>query len=310
MSLIRRLYNIVADAVYDLLRHFAPKLFVSIYYKKVFGRSINWQNPRDLNEKINWMKLYSDWTEWTLLADKYAVRDYVENKGLGILLVPLYGHWDDAGQIEWDSLPHQFVMKTNNGSGDVHICLDKNNIDRKQWTDYFSKTMHSRYYLHLYEPHYDKIKPCIIAEQLLDKSLQDVDSSSLIDYKVWCINGNPYLFFVSLNRTAESLDIIAYDTKWLSHPEWINPTGHYHLYTEPIPRPACFDEMLIAAKTLSKGFPQMRVDFYNIAGRLYFGEITMTSAGGFMDYFSSECLGRMGEMIDLDSIRKRKKRTE
>ena len=122
-----------------------PRGLASYLYKKKFGRSINWTHPRDLNETINWLSFYSDTTEWTRLADKYRVRDYVTERGLADILVPLYGHWDRARDIDWGSLPTQFVMKVNNGCGDVLICDDKSKLDISSQTKTCRDLLHKRF---------------------------------------------------------------------------------------------------------------------------------------------------------------------
>ena len=109
-----------------------PKLLVTILYRIAYGKWLDWKHPKTLNEKINWLKFNSDTSLWTILADKYRVRDYVKNKGCDELLVKLYGIWESPDEIDWNALPNQFVMKTNNGCGDVRICRDKGIIDREE----------------------------------------------------------------------------------------------------------------------------------------------------------------------------------
>ena len=123
---------IMNSSAYQLLRKLyfrvvlrTPKRICSYCYKKVLGEELNWENPQTLNEKINWLKFNSDTSSWSRLADKYLVRDYLKEKGLEHLLVPLYGKWDKPEDINFDSLPKQFVMKTNHGSGEIIIVKDK-----------------------------------------------------------------------------------------------------------------------------------------------------------------------------------------
>ena len=142
------------------------------------------EHPRDIDEKIQWLKFYGDTSQWPRLADKYAVREYVKEKGLEDILVPLIGKWDKAEDIPWDALPNQFVMKTNHGSGDALVCTDKSQLDTAYHTKNFDRLLKEKFGVTMYEPHYDKIKPCIIAEELLDSSRQDYPSSSPIDYKM------------------------------------------------------------------------------------------------------------------------------
>ena len=136
------------------------------YYK--FHRMPNFEHPTDLNEKINWMKFYGDTSKWADLADKYKVREYIESKGLADTLVKLYGKWDNANDIDWDKLPKQFVLKVNNGCGDVLICKDKDKLDIPSVVNKYNQLVSMKYGAVTGEPHYAKIKPCIIAEELLD----------------------------------------------------------------------------------------------------------------------------------------------
>lgn len=113
---------------------FCPRKLASILYKKYMGGKIDWKNPIDLNEKINWQKFYADTSEWTRLADKYRVREFVKERGLGEILIPLLGVWNKAEDIAYDSLPNSFVLKTNNGAGSVIIVDNKSQLDIKKQT--------------------------------------------------------------------------------------------------------------------------------------------------------------------------------
>ena len=188
------------------------------YYK--FHKWPNFENPHDLNEKINWLKFYGDTSKWADLADKYKARDYVESLGLGDILVRLYGKWDKANMIDWDSLPNQFVLKVNNGCGDVLICKDRTKLEKEATVKLYNKLVTSKYGDVSGEPHYARITPCIIAEELLDITKQPIQSSSLIDYKVWCLNGKPFCIWCAWNRRGHSADTGIYDTDWNYHPEW------------------------------------------------------------------------------------------
>lgn len=276
-----------------------PKLLVTILYRQAFGKWINWKNPQDLNEKIHWLKFYTDTTLWTLLADKYRVRKYVKEKGCPEILVKLYGAWDKPTLIDWENLPNEFVMKSNGGCGDVLICKDKSMIDKNQWIKHFEKVIKMKCGYERGEPHYNTIKPVIIAEELLDSNKQSVSSSSLIDYKIWCFNGEPYSILVCSNRTHNTLELSDYDLDWNYHPEHSKYGRHYVKASQVLPRPLSLNKMLDYARKLSKGLPQVRVDFYEIDGKPYFGEMTMTSAGGFMDYYTDEYLKEMGKLIKL-----------
>lgn len=277
----------------------SPVFLTRILYRRTFGKSLNLRTPQSLNEKIHWLKFYGNTTQWSLLADKYRVREYVKDKGLEQTLVKLYGVWTDANDIDWSKLPDKFVLKANNGCGDVTICKDKTMLDKQQIITYYNNLLKEDFGVQLGELHYKKIKPCIIAEELLDADKQQSPSSSLIDYKIWCFNGVPYYIFVVLNRRKGYAQYMLYDTEWNPHPEYVVSTSHFEAYDGLIGRPSNLKEMLTIASTLSKGNPQMRIDLYEVDNKIYFGELTLTSACGFMDYFTEDFLNKLGSLVVL-----------
>ena len=281
---------------YKLLK---PIQIARFKYFCKFHRLPNFEHPRDLNEKINWIKFYGDTSKWADLADKYKARDYVESLGLGDILVRLYGKWDKANMIDWDSLPNQFVLKVNNGCGDVLICKDRTKLEKEATVKLYNKLVTSKYGDVSGEPHYARITPCIIAEELLDITKQPIQSSSLIDYKVCCLNGKPFCIWCAWNRRGHSADTGIYDTDWNYHPEWSVFSRTFKEGDTRLPKPQNLNKMLDVASRLSTGFPILRVDLYEVDGKVYFGELTFTSLGGFMDYLTPEILQTMGEMVNL-----------
>lgn len=259
----------------------------------------NFKQPKDINEKINWQKFYGDTSRWSELADKYAVRKHIENMGLKDHLINLLGKWDHPENIDWDKLPNQFILKGNAGSGDSFICRDKSKIDKNEVIHFFSKEQKRTFGLVSAEPHYAKIKPCIIAEELLDSSTQPCNSSSLIDYKIWCFNGKPLYVWCCSNRTSHSVNVGLYDMNWIYHPKKSVFSNHYKEAEILIPRPICFEKMKEIASLLSLGFPQVRIDLYEVNGRVYFGEYTFSSYAGFMNYFSHDFLNELGQLTIL-----------
>lgn len=276
-----------------------PKGAISMIFHSVMGYEMSWDNPQDLNEKINWMKLYSDTSGWTRLGDKYRVRDYIREKGYGDLLVPLIGKWDHVEEIEWDALPDSFVMKMNNGSGDILICKDKSQLDVEAWKKRFKKLFKKEFGITMGEFHYSKMKPCIIAEELLDVTKQSIKSTSLVDYKVWCFDGDVEYIWTCFNRCKDSVEVATYDTFWNLHLEHCAKTHHYIPSDKNIPRPKKLKQMIKAASDLSKGFPQVRIDFYEVDGKLYFGEMTFTSNSGYMDFHTRNFMLELGKKVKL-----------
>lgn len=280
-------------------RHF-PETLVKIRYFARFKRRLNLNNPRTLNEKILYMSLRTDTSMWTRLADKYNVRSYVEECGLSDILVPLLGHWEKAEDIDFTLLPKQFVLKSTHGCGDIIVVKDKSQINQRL----IRKSMHnavSEIYGELEGgKHYMRIKPAIIAEKLLANDKQSLAySSSLIDYKFWCFNGKVKYIMTCTNRDKNGLDLHLYDVNWDSHVSMLNSSTHYRKGSV-IPTPSNFEEMLRIAEKLANPFPVVRVDLYNLEGKIYFGEMTFTSLGGLMDYYTEAFQNIAGDLIDIN----------
>lgn len=283
----------------EKLRTGDPKKLADYLYYKLTHRHINWSCPKDINEKIQWLKFYGDTSLWPICADKLAVRDFVQERGCGDLLVKLYGSWEKAEDITWNSLPNKFVMKVNNGSGDVLICNNKANLDINEETKKFASLLDIKFGSLFAEPHYNLIKPSIICEELLDCHSQSIKTTSLVDYKFFCFDGKPTYVWTCYNRTPKSVEVALYDLDWNYHPEKSVFTNFYKKANILLPKPVCFEEMFHAASLLSKGFPQVRIDFYEVNGKPYFGEMTFTSEGGYMIFFTQKFLDELGSYVKL-----------
>lgn len=281
-----------------LLSH--PKYAVRFYLKNNTGVKMDFKHPKDLNQKINWLKFYGDTSRWPMLADKWAVRKFVADQGLGDILIKNYGHWYDADQINFDELQYPCVIKTNHGSGMnmfLHKKPSKDDIPDIQAT--LNKWLHTPFADLFVEPHYSKIKPCLLAEELLVES--DPISSTIIDYKLFAFNGKVAAIWACCNRTQDHVEVATYDLNWNFHPEYSVFNKHYAKgkMTGKLPKPKNLERMIEAASILSKGEPQARIDFYEVNGKLYFGEITMTSQGGYMSFFTHSFLLKLGSYCKL-----------
>lgn len=276
-----------------------PKTFARIRYFIRFRKFLHLSHPRDLNEKILYLSLCTDTTEWTRLADKYRVREYVHQKGLDDILVKLYGVWEKADDCDFSMLPDKFVMKCNHGSGQIIIVKNKKSIDLPTVRAEFQKELSKPYGAIECGLHYMRIKPRLIAEELLENDdVSGCYSSSLIDYKIWCFNGKPSFVLVCCNRSRYGCEMVTYDMDWNPHPEYLVENSHY-LRGKLIPRPANFSRMVEIAQQLAEGFPVIRVDLYNINGKIYLGELTFTSLGGMMNYYTPEFLKMSGDMVSI-----------
>ena len=277
-----------------------PVLLVKLRYWGKFKRWPNLKNPQDLNEKILWMKLFSDTTKWTELADKYKVREYLENLGLGKYLVKLYGHWTNVNDIDFDVLPNSLIFKVNNGDGKGTnlIVQDLKNEDKNKLRKVLTGWLKRKNIGALSaEPQYKNMRPCIIAEELLPLPC---GGTSLIDYKIWCVHGKVKYVWTCSDRDEDGggAEVMTYDLDWNAHPEFSVFTSEYRR-GELLPRPKNLEEMFDVAQKLSNGFPQLRVDLYNIDGKIYFGELTFTSQGGMMEFYTPEFLFKLGKQVKL-----------
>lgn len=286
-----------------LVDHF-PKILLSRLWKKDFGYSIDWNNPKSLNEKIQWLICYSDTSEWSRLSDKILVREYIIEKGMEDLLIPLLGIWENANNINFNSLPQKFVLKCNHDSGSCHIVDQINGWDKLSITKDLNEHLKIKFGYLCCEPHYNSIKPQVLAEEYISLE-QNSLSSSPIDYKVFCYNGEPNMIWVAYNRHKDYLDCECHDLDWSYRPEYSHFTEHYREGGGQIPPPKSLPQMISAARTLSQGFPQVRIDFYDANGKLFFGEMTFTSACGRMPYLSDLYQKKAGDLINLE-LAKRK----
>lgn len=285
-------------------RH-TPATLMRIRYLVRFRRLPNLKNPKDLNEKILWLKLYSDTSIWTLLADKYEVRKYIKSLGLEEYLVKLYGHWYNVDDINFNSLPEDVIFKANNGDGKGTNLIVRNvhSSNLEHLKKIFKGWLNDKHVGDLgAEPQYRGMRPCIIAEEVLPIRSGE---TSLIDYKIWCINGNPLYIRAYSNRNKDGggAQVMTYDTSWKACPQYNNETDNYKK-ASLLPKPKNLNRMLEIAAMLSRDFPILRVDLYNIDGKIYFGELTFTSNGGMMNSVTKEFLQDLGEMADISSIKR------
>ena len=266
-------------------------------FKHVFGRKINLKNPRNLIEKFYWLECNADLSLMTRCADKYAVRGFVTERGCGEILNTLYAKWDQPEEIDLSVLPDSFILKTNNGSGDSMIVRDKGEADDDRIRSYFRQQYDKKYGRRNAQFHYCMIEPCIIAEKLLAPENTSL-GASLVDYKVWCFDGTAKYILVIFNRQKDNMSIALYDTGWNPLPQFLNPSSHYQYHPEiEVPEPESLDEMLKYASVLSEGFPEVRVDFYEVEGKPVFGEMTFTTGYG---YFTDEFYDILGDLTKLD----------
>lgn len=276
--------------IYKQLRHFVsrtrsyvlgryfPKYWANQLFKRRHGRNLNWEKPATYNEIIHCEKLLLDTSAWSVLADKYRVREYIQSKGLADILVPLYGVWDKVEDIDFALLPNKFILKLNNGCGANLIVRDKGTLDIDSVKKTLNAWMKMSFGYRSVEPHYLQIKPLIIAEQLLESDSDDANQSiSLLDYKWFCFKG--YVSYVELvsDRTDQDFKVSIYDANWNEFPHFVSPNNRSD---KQFPKPANLKRMIDVCNILSADLPQVRVDLYEVNDKIYFGELTLSSAAG------------------------------
>lgn len=271
---------------------------LALRYWKENKKRLDLKHPKLFHEKIFWLACNTDTGEWSRLADKYTVRKYVEQKCGHQTLTKLYGVWDKAEDIDWDSLPQSFVIKANNGCASVILVRDKSKLNIADACCKLNYWLQMRFGDISGQLHYSKIEPKIIAEELL---LQDGDSEKmLIDYKISCFDGTPLFCSVFSDRTMYTHEVkeMLYDMDWQPHPEWYDERNKHLHESVNVAKPVCWEEMKQMARTLSEGFKYVRVDLYVIDGRPIFGELTFTP--GLNTFYSEDFQLRLGTLICID----------
>ena len=281
---------------YRIIHKIAPYSFtddkakLKKHYYQRFGRRLNLRNPKTLPEKLQWLKLYNRQPLYTELADKYRVRNYVAKTIGKQYLNDLFGVYDHPDEIEWETLPEQFVLKANHGCQFNIICQDKNSLCINSTKNTLHNWLNEDFYARGREYQYKNIPRKIICEKFLKGDLD----FGLMDYKVLCFNGEPRFIQVVADRFKHFSEIY-FDTNWVPQ---VFPQFKPRLELE-IPRPAKLDEILMNSKILSAGIPFCRLDHYYFDKKVIFGEFTFFPASGFIRIRPPEYEEILGDMIKL-----------
>lgn len=279
------------------MRWLPDELYLRIMYHASQLKKLHLENPVAYTEKIQWLKLYDRNPLYTTLVDKYKVREYVAEKIGSEYVIPLLGVWDTADEIQFDILPERFVLKCNHDSGTVVICKDKTKLDIEKTKKYLCKRQQRDCFKAGREWPYKNVERKIIAEPYME----DNETKELRDYKFFCFDGQVKLMYVATNRQSKAsetcFDFFDMDYKHLDvrngHPNAKNPPE----------KPRSFDQMVELAEKLSIGMPHVRVDFYEVNGKPYFGEMTFSHMCGMTPFEPYEFDIKMGEWLHLPSKR-------
>lgn len=254
--------------------YYLPKKIAhSLIYYQAHGEKMNWENPTTLDEKLHWLMTFCIGKNEAFFADKHAVRQYVADCGFTDLLVPEYKTWSSVADVDIEGLPKKFVLKTNHASGgDFYvICHDKAKICWDRELKNLNIAMNTNFAKLNMEYHYAYIKPLLMAEELLEDNRED----RMTDYKILCFYGIPSCIEVVSNRSKKVM-INYYDTDWNRLPYGVEGCTNNKEFEKPRSLPI----MLKAASKLSEPFPFARIDFYDVDGKAFFGEITLTPGSG------------------------------
>lgn len=301
MSKLKTAKRLISDSDYRFLwlseRGYYNNMSDEAYLKRLFkiklGYDLDLQNPKTFCEKLQWLKLYDRRPEYTMMADKYRVKEWVANKIGDKYVIPLYGAWDHFDEIDFDALPNQFVLKCNHDGG-VLVCEDKSSFDFAFAKTHLEERLTKSYFWSGREWAYKDIPRKIIAEQYMPQ-LGKRDS---IEYKITCFDGRVKLITKCTGIAHTSFDLRNndnYDRDWNYLPFY----AFYKNTGEVIEKPAYMDEVISICETLSKGIPQVRVDGYIIDDNWYFGEMTFYTWNGFIKFNPDEWDTIMGEWIKL-----------
>ena len=267
--------------------------FLRWRFKWRTGYQLDLDNPRTFNEKLQWLKLHDIHPEYSRMVDKAEAKNFVAERIGEEYIIPTLGVWDSAEEIDWDSLPERFVIKTTADSGGIFICKDRAAFNYSKVTGKLRRRLARKLYRKTKEYPYAGVRPRIIAEQYME----DESGYELKDYKFLCFDGEPKVLFVASDRQDKTVDtkFDFFDLDWNHLPV---RNGHENS-TADIPRPKNFEVMLELARKLSAGIPHVRVDFYNCDGRIYFGEMTFFHYSG-MEPFDPPVWDRyLGDMLKL-----------
>ena len=283
--------NVILKKIKYFMRYIPDKTYLQIYYFLQFGKLCDFKNPTTFNEKLNWLKINNRDSLYTKLVDKYEVKEYVEKVIGGGYTIPTFGVWEHFDDINFDMLPNQFVLKCTHDSEGLVIVKDKSTMDKNAAREKIETALKHNFYYVGREWPYKNVHPRIIAEQYMEDHID----KELRDYKFYCFDGIPKIMYIASNRNSGHVNFDFYDMEF-NH---LDITQKYPNASEPLRKPEHFKEMIGLAKKLSNGFPHVRVDFYEVDGKVYFGELTFFSMSGLTPFKPAKWDKIMGSWLTL-----------
>ena len=277
---------------HGFFRWLPDKPLLKLVFRARMGKKLDLKAPKTFNEKLQWIKLYDRKPEYKIMVDKLRVRDYIKEKIGEEYLIPLLGTWEKAEDIDFEKLPDKFVLKCNHDSGSVIICKDKEKFDRQKAIEKLKKHLKKGTFYHGREWPYKGIKPCVIAEQYM---VDEDNPADLPDYKVMCFGGEPKFIELHLGRFSENHTQDFYDVDW--NKTEIDQDGYKS--EEVTEKPKQLPEILELSKKLSQGIRHLRVDWYIINQKVYFGELTFFDGSGFSPFVNEKDDLYLGSFIKI-----------
>lgn len=288
------LAKIQSLAALGYLNWLPDRAYLKMLYRIRVGKRLDLDNPKTFNEKLQWLKLYDRKPEYAAMVDKCLAKRYVAERIGEKYIIPTLAVWDRVEDIDFDVLPEQFVLKCTHDSGGLVICRDKSKLDRRQTMEKIQKWQKTNYYWSGREWPYKNVKPRIIAEKFM---ANPQDKGPLRDYKYYCFDGEVKFLYISEGLENHATAQISFlTTDWQFAPF---ERSDYKSFDQLPLKPKSFDEMLVICSALSKGFPFLRVDLYQISDDVYFSELTFSPCGGFIPFKNPEHDAKIGQMLTL-----------
>ena len=281
---------------YDLIkkrpRWMSDEFYIKVLWKMLMGYKLDLKSPKTFNEKLQWLKLHDHNQLYTTLVDKYRVKQYVTDKIGAEHVIPTLAVYNNANEIDIDKLPDQFVLKCNHDSGSVVICREKSTFDLEAAKLKLNTALHHNFYWDAREWSYKNVPPLVFAEKYMESS-ESPNHKDLLTYKFICLGGNPEIMYI----TVKNDDV--WENYYNMDFEPLNISRNFPRSVGPLDKPVSFSKMQDIAKELSKGFPQVRIDLYEVDGTVYFSEYTFYDWAGLIKFKPADWDDKLGDMIVL-----------
>ena len=292
--LFNRRYRIEHLAMHGRLDYLSDEKYLKKLFYAKMGKKLNLDDPKTYSEKLQWLKLNDRRPEYTTMVDKIEVKKYVAEKIGEQYIIPNIGVWDNPDDINFDEFPDKFVIKCNHNSGKgMAICKDRSTFNVAKARAELKEGLKQDYYLPMREWPYKDVKRRVLAEVYME----DQKTAELRDYKFFCFGGEAKMLFIASDRQTKGeetkFDFFDMDYNLLPF-----TNGHPNSKVQP-EKPECFDEMRMLAEKLADGIPQVRVDFYEVNGKVYFGEMTFFHWSGMVPFEPEEWDYKIGEWLDI-----------